>query len=469
MRMTGGVEGGAGKRGAGVSGTGRNPGEGRASTSRHPWAGDRPVPEQAQLMERVVERSNMQLAYGRVKRNKGAPGVDGMRVEQLGDFLRGHWPRIKERLCEGSYAPMPIKRTQIPKSSGGFRVLGIPTVLDRLIQQALHQVLSPLFDPEFSEYSFGFRPGRSAHQAVRQARHYQQQGKRWVVDMDLAQFFDEVNHEKLMARVGRKVKDWRVKKLIRGYLRAGALLGGVVSVQQKGTPQGGPLSPLLSNIVLDDLDKELERRGHCFCRYADDANIYVGSRRSGERVMASVTRFVEQRLKLKVNRDKSAVARPWQRKFLGYTFSWHRRSRIRVAKASVERFKSKLKALLHKGSGRNLQRFVRQDLNPVIRGWINYFRLSEFRGFADRLDQWLRRHLRCILWRQWKRPWRRFQMLMRLGLPEERAARSAFNQRGPWFNSGASHMNQALPKRYFDQIGLISMLQALRRLGPVLT
>jgi len=304
---------------------------------------------------------------------------------------------------------------------------------------------------------------------VLQARQYQQAGKRWVVDLDLAQFFDEVNHDKLMARVGRKVKGWRVVQLIRRYLRAGALLGGVVSVQQKGTPQGEPLSPLLSNIVLDDLDKELERRGHRFCRYADDCNIYVGSRRGGERVMASVTRFVEQRLKLRVNRGKSAVARPWQRKFLGYSFSWHRIPRIRVAKASIGRFKSKLKALFRKGRGRNLQRFIEQDLNPVIRGWINYFRLAEFKGFAEELDKWLRRHLRCIQWRQWKRGRRRFQMLMKLGLSEERAARSAFNQRGPWFNAGASHMNQAMPVSHFDRFGLLSMLQMLRKFGPVLT
>lgn len=439
------------------------------SMTMPPLAKGVPVAERLQLMERVVERSNMQRAYGRVKQNKGAPGVDGMVVNQLGGFLRAHWPVIKERLLEGSYEPKPVKRVTIPKASGGMRPLGIPTVLDRLIQQALHQVLSPLFEPEFSESSFGFRPGRSAHQAVLQARQYQHDGKRWVVDMDLAQFFDEVNHDKLMAKIGRKVKDWRVKKLIRRYLRAGVLSGGVVSVPERGTPQGGPLSPLLSNIVLDELDKELERRGHSFCRYADDCNIYVGSRKSGERVMASITRFVEQQLKLRVNRDKSAVARPWQRKFLGYTFSWHRKARIRVAKASIKRLKSNLKVLFRKGRGRNLQRFIQQELNPVIRGWINYFRLSEFVGFAEELDQWLRRHLRCILWRQWKRPWRRFQRLMKLGLSEERAARSAFNQRGPWFNAGASHMNLALPRRYFDQFGLICMLQTLRRLGPVLT
>jgi RNA-directed DNA polymerase len=338
-----------------------------------------------------------------------------------------------------------------------------------LVQQALHQVLSPLFEPGFSEHSYGFRPGRSAHQAVCKARDYQQEGYRWVVDMDLAQFFDEVNHDILMARVGRKVKDWRVKTVIRRYLRSGIMLGGVVSVPTKGTPQGGPLSPLLSNMVLDDLDKELERRGHRFCRYADDCNVYVGSRRSGQRVMASITRFVENRLKLRVNREKSAVARPWHRKFLGYTFSWHIKTRIRVAEQSVKRLKGQLKEVFRKAKGRNLGRFIQQDLNPVLRGWSYYFRLAEFLGFADEMDQWIRRHLRCIVWRQWKRPWKRFQMLMKLGLPEERAVRSAFNQRGSWFNAGASHMHQALPKRYFDQFGLISTLNLLGRLGPVLT
>ena len=435
----------------------------------HPLAGGRPVPEEAQLMERVVERSNMQAALRRVKQNKGAPGVDAMSVDELGGFLRAHWPKIRERLCRGTYEPMPVKRVHIPKANGGKRPLGIPTVLDRLIQQALHQVIGPLFEPGFSEYSYGFRPGRSAHQAVLRARDYQRDGKRWVVDLDLAQFFDEVNHDILMARIGRRVKDWRVKSLIRRYLRSGVLLGGVVSVASKGTPQGGPLSPLLSNIVLDELDKELERRGHSFCRYADDCNVYVASRRSGQRVKATITRFVEQRLKLRVNREKSAVARPWQRKFLGYSFSWHRQSRIRVARQSIERFRGKLKALFRKGRGRNMARFIQEDLNPVLRGWIHYFRLTEFWGFAEELDQWVRRRLRCIIWRQWKRPWKRFKMLMTLGLPEERAARSAFNQRGPWFNAGASHMNQAFPKGHFDQFGLISTLDTLRRVGRVLT
>ena len=374
------------------------------SMTMPPLAKGDPVPEQMQLMERVVERSNMQAALKRVRQNKGAPGLDGMSVEQLGAFLRRHWPKIKERLCEGTYEPEPVKRVQIPKPNGGMRPLGIPIVLDRLIQQALHQVLSPLFDPGFSEHSFGFRPGRNAHKAVLRARDYQREGMRWVVDMDLAQFFNEVNHDMLLARIGRKVKDRRVKMLIRRYLRSGVVLGGVVSVPIKGTPQGGPLSPLLSNIVLDDLDKELESRGHKFCRYADDCNIYVASRRSGERVMESITRFVEQRLKLRVNLEKSAVARPWHRKFLGYSFSWYFKTRIRVAKQSIKRVKGKLKVLFRKGRGRNIVRFIQKDLNPVLRGWSNYFRLTEFLGFAEELDKWLRRRLRCILWRQWKRP-----------------------------------------------------------------
>lgn len=325
---------------------------------------------------------------------------------------------------------MPVRRVQIPKPSRGMRPLGIPTVLDRLIQQALHQVLSPLFDQGFSEYSYGFRPGHSAHQAVLHARDYQREGKRWVVDMNLAQFFDEVNHDIFMSRVERKVRDARVKALILRYLRSGLMLVGVVSVQQKCTPQGGPLSHLLSNIILNDLDKELERRGHRFCRYTDDCNIYVVTRRSRERVMRSITLFVEQRLRLRVNRQKSAVARPWHRKFLGYSFSWDIHVRIRVAKQSIERLRGNLKSLFRKGRGRNLARFIEMDLNPVLRGWSNYFRLSDFLGFAEELDKWVRRRLRCMLWWQWKRPWKRFQMLMELGLTEERAARSAFNQWG---------------------------------------
>jgi RNA-directed DNA polymerase len=327
-------------------------------------------------------------------------------------------------------------------------------------------VLAPIFEPGFSEHSYGFRPGRSAHQAVRRAQEYQQAGKRWVVDIDLKQFFDEVNHDILMHRVGRKVGDRHVLQLIRAYLKAGVMVGGLFSQTVKGTPQGGPLSPLLSNILLDDLDKELERRGHSFCRYADDCNIYVASRRSGERVMQSLTRFLEYRLKLKVNAEKSAVARPWERKFLGFTFLRDRACRIRVAPKSLGRFHERLKELFRMGRGRNLGRFVGETLNPVLRGWITYFRLAEVKAYAEELDSWLRRRLRLILWRQWKRNWTRMQNLRKRGLTDERAAASAFNGRGPWWNAGASHMNEAYPKRYFDHLGLVSLLDEVRRQRP---
>jgi RNA-directed DNA polymerase len=339
----------------------------------------------------------------------------------------------------------------------------VPTVLDRFVQQALLQKLVPIFDPDFSEHSYGFRTGRNAHQAVRKAQEHQRAGKRWVVDIDLKQFFDEVNHDILMSRVGRKVKDPRVLKLIRACLKAGVMIGGLTSPTTKGTPQGGPLSPLLSNILLDDLDKELERRGHRFCRYADDCNVYVRTRRTGERVMTSLTRYLERRLKLKVNGEKSAVARPWERKFLGFTFFHDRQSRIRVAARTLERFREHLKELFREGRGRNLSRFIKERLNPVLRGWINYFAIAEVKAFAEELDSWIRRRLRLIVWRQWKRPRTRMQKLRKQGLSEKRAAASAFNGRGPWWNAGASHMNEAFPKRHFDQRGLISLLDTLLR------
>ena len=418
-------------------------------------------PERTMLIERLVERENMLEAYSRVVGNKGAAGVDGMTVEDLKGWLRTNWAGVKDELLGGRYKPKEVRGVEIPKPNGGKRQLGIPTVVDRLIQQALHQVLSPIFEPGFSQSSYGFRPGKSAHQAILAAKEYQAGGKRWVVDIDLAKFFDEVNHDLLMARVAKKVEDKQVLRLIRRFLQAGIMRDGVVMEREKGTPQGGPLSPLLSNIMLDALDRELENRNLSFCRIADDCNIYVGSERAGMRVMASITAFIEGELKLKVNAEKSAVARPWERKYLGYSFTRERKVRIRVAEQSIDRFKDRVRTLFRGSRGRNLRRFIKDTLNPLIRGWIQYYRLTETKKFAEELDGWLRRKLRCNLWRQWKRPWTRRNRLMERGLPEEAAVMSAFNQHGPWWNSGARQMNFAFPKKFFDHVGLISMIDAL--------
>jgi group II intron reverse transcriptase/maturase len=414
-------------------------------------------------MEAVVERSNLFRAYERVVKNEGAPGVDGLSVLEFKPWLQRHWARARQDLLMGVYQPEAVRKVEIPKPQGGVRTLGIPTVLDRLIQQALNQVLQPLFDPEFSVSSYGFRPGRNAHQAVEAAQGYVESGKRWVVDLDLEKFFDRVNHDVLMARVARKVKDERVLKLIRRYLEAGLMEGGVTSMRREGTPQGGPLSPLLSNILLDDLDRELERRGLSFCRYADDCNIYVGSKRSGERVMQSVTAFLEQRLKLKVNASKSAVARPWERKFLGYSMTWHKKPKLKIAEASRKRLAEKIRKMMREARGQSLQQAI-ERLNPVLRGWIAYFRLTEVKGVLEDLDGWIRRKLRSVLWRQWKRVYTRAKNLMRVGIDEVRAWRSATNGRGPWWNGGASHMNAAYPKSWFDRMGLVSLLETRQRL-----
>lgn len=410
------------------------------------------------MMEAVVERGNMKAAYERVMSNKGAAGVDEMPVEALKGHLNEHWPRIREELLEGRYEPKAVRGVEIPKPGGGVRQLGIPTAMDRLIQQALHQVMSPIFDPDFSESSYGFRPGRGAHQAVRKAREHVASGRRWVVDMDLEKFFDRVNHDVLMARVARKVKDKRVLGLIRRYLQAGMMSEGLTTQRTEGTPQGGPLSPMLSNILLDDLDKELERRGHAFCRYADDCNIYVRSRDAGERVMASLTQFLERKLRLKVSAAKSAVDRPWKRKFLGYSMTHHYEPRLKVAEASVKRLKGNLKEELRRGKGHNLQRLIQENLTPKLRGWVTYFKLAEVKGVFEELDAWLRRKLRTVLWRQWKTPATRARNLIKRGLDKKRAWQSAYNGHGPWWNAGASHMHEALPKRTFDAMGLMSLL-----------
>ena len=438
------------------------PGYGASSVTA---AGDNPNPNTAKLMEEVVDKGNMTLALRRVEKNRGAPGIDGMTTEALCPYLKTHWPKLKEALLNGAYKPNPVRAVEIPKPGNkGTRTLGIPTVVDRLIQQAIHQILSPIFDSSFSESSYGFRPGRSAHMAVRQSQNHVANGKRWVVDIDLEKFFDRVNHDILMARIARKVKDKRLLLLIRRYLQSGVMRDGLESSKAEGTPQGGPLSPLLSNILLDDLDKELERRGHAFSRYADDCNIYVKSRKAGERTLKSITSFLEKKLKLKVNQEKTKVDRPFVRKFLGYSMTMHLKPLLKAAPESWGRLKGNLRESFRKGRGRNLGRFIQEDLNPILRGWVRYFKLSRVRGAFEETDSWIRRKLRCVIWRQAKRFYTRKKKLMSRGIAEERALLSAGNHRGPWWNAGASHMNEAYPKRYFDSLGLVSLFDELRRI-----
>ena len=413
-------------------------------------------------IEAVIARENMQLAYQRVVENKGAAGVDNLTVSEFKPWLKQHWPSVKSALIAGSYLPRAVRRVDIAKPNGGVRTLGIPTVVDRLIQQAIAQVLSPQVEPGFSESSYGFRPKRSAWQAVQQAQQYIQGGKRWVVDMDLEKFFDRVDHDILMSKLSRLIQDDRLLKLIRRYLEADMVSGEEVTKRKQGMPQGGPLSPLLSNILLDALDKELERRGHSFCRYADDCNIYVGSRKAGEHLLKEISEFQERKLKLQVNEQKSAVARPWERKFLGYSVTAHKATKLRISPVSVERLKEQIRSLTTGHRTKSVKATI-EELTPVLRGWISYFRLTEVKGVLEELDGWIRRKLRCLLWRQWKRPFTRARMLMKAGLDEVRAWRSACNQRGPWWNAGASHMNQAYKKRWFEALGLVSLLELHRQ------
>ena len=416
------------------------------------------------LMSAVVDRPNMLKALARVRRNKGAAGVDGMEVADLGDYLKTHWAEHRKELLEGTYQPQPVRKVEIPKPGGGQRQLGIPTVLDRLIQQALHQVLSPVFEPGFSESSYGFRPRRDAGQAVQQARDYVEAGHHWVVDIDLEAFFDRVNHDMLMARVARQVKDKRVLKLIRAYLNAGICDGGLATARREGTPQGGPLSPLLSNILLTDLDRELEKRGQKFCRYADDCNIYVKSDKAGERVLGSITDYLEKKLKLRVNREKSGVGRATKRKFLGYTMYRREASvHLKIAPIVVARLKGDLRQIFRRGRGRSLGRVI-EDLNPKLRGWMTYFRHIGVTRILVELDGWIRRHLRQILWVQWKRPFTRAKNLMRLGLSEKGAWNTAQNGRGSWWNAGSQYLSRALPIRLFGRLGLVSLMNTYHQL-----
>lgn len=409
------------------------------------------------LMEAAVERSNMIKALVQVEKNKGAAGVDGLPVEELRSHFAKHWWQLKQRLLAGKYRPSPVRRVEIPKPDGGTRELGIPTVVDRVIQQAIGQVLVRIFEPQFSESSYGFRPKRSAHEAVAKAQDYAREGRKIVVDIDLAKFFDRVNHDILMERLSRRVKDKRVLKTIRAYLEAGVMIGGLEEPRREGTPQGGPLSPLLSNVLLDELDKELERRGHKFCRYADDCNVYVKSRKAGERVKASITRWLEQRLKLKVNETKSAVDHIGRRKFLGYSMTFDKDLRLKPATTSIKRIKGKVRELFRQARGRNVEAFIRGKLNNLLRGWADYFKLSQVKLVFEELDGWVRRKLRCLIWRQWKKPRTRLRKLTSLGLTPEHAQKSAYNGRGPWWNSAHGHLVIPFPNKYFDQLGLISL------------
>jgi RNA-directed DNA polymerase len=414
-------------------------------------------------MEAIVERENLKKALAQVKRNKGAAGIDGMSVDDLAPYLKEHWPTIRAQLLDGSYQPQPVRRVEIPKASGGKRPLGIPTVLDRFIQQAVMQVLQADWDRTFSEASFGFRPGRSAHQAVAKAQAYIASGHDVVVDIDLEKFFDRVNHDILMGLVAKRVTDKRMLKLIRGFLTAGALADGLVSPvlgldpRKEGTPQGGPLSPLLSNLMLDVLDKELEKRGHRFVRYADDCNIYVRSQRAGERVMAGIEQFLAKRLKLKVNKAKSAVAKPSARKFLGFSFTGEKQPRRRIAPQAVDRFKARVRELTRRTGGQSLSQ-VAKELSCYLIGWRGYFGFCETPSVLRELDQWIRRRLRAIAWKQWKRGRTRYIKLRRRGVGRDLAARAAGSPHGPWRLSPSPALDIALPNAFFAALGLATLV-----------
>lgn len=408
------------------------------------------------LMDAVVAADNMRQALKRVRANKGSPGVDGMTVGELPGYLKGAWPHLQQELLGGTYKPQPVKRVEIPKPAGGVRELGIPTVVDRLIQQALLQVLTPLYDPTFSPHSYGFRPGKSAHEAALAARDMVASGKGWVVDLDLEKFFDRVNHDILMSRLARRIDDKRVLRIIRRYLQAGVMLNGVVLDRAEGTPQGGPLSPLLANILLDELDKELERRGHAFCRYADDCNIYVHSQRAGERVMASVTQFLETRLKLRVNQAKSTVARPFERKFLGFRVIKQKAVRLSIAPQSLKRAKDTIRRITRRNRGVSLARVV-EELGRYTDGWVGYFWITRSPSVFQGLDEWVRRRLRCYQWKQWKTPRHRARELLKMGIGRYLAWGVACNGAGPWRIAGCPAMTQCLTNARLGEMGFHSL------------
>ena len=408
-------------------------------------------------LERILSRENLLLAMKRVISNKGSHGVDGMTVYELKQFLQMNWIRIREDIFNNEYKPMPVRRVEIPKSSGGTRLLGIPTVLDRFIQQAIAQELNLIYDENFSENSFGFRPRRAAKDAIKKAESYINEGYRWVVDIDLEKFFDKVNHDILMYKLSKDIKDKRVLKLIRKYLQSGIMINGIVVSNEEGTPQGGPLSPLLSNIMLDELDKELEKRGHRFCRYADDCNIYVKSKRAGERVMENITSFIEGKLKLKVNINKSAVERPWKRKFLGFTLGiMFGKAYSSISKQSLKKHKDKLREILSRSNPMTLeQRIIK--LNQVNIGWINYYGIAKCKGIAVQLDKWIKLRLRMYIWKQWKKVKTRYKNLKKLGLNHYQAIKFANTRKGYWRVANSDILTTTLTNQFFNDLGLKSL------------
>ena len=409
------------------------------------------------LMEKVVERDNLKKAIGRVESNKGSSGVDNMQVNELRPYVIKHWNRIKQELLDGTYKPSPVRRVGIPKQDGGVRELGIPTVLDRFIQQAIQQVLTPIFEPTFSEFSYGFRPGKSARQAVRKAQEYIQNGKRIVVDIDLEKFFDRVNHDVLMSKIAKHVGDQRIHKIIRRFLEAGVMLKGCCVRTEEGTPQGGPISPLLSNIMLSDLDHELTQRGHSFARYADDCNIYVASKRAGQRVYASVTKFIEERLKLKVNVQKSAVDYPSRRKFLGFSFTYCAEAKLRIAFKTKTRFKEKIRQLTNRSWGISMEKRL-EKLNAYLLGWSGYFGIIQTKSVLQELDEWIRRRLRMCLLKQWKLCKTKLTNLVNLGIAEKWAGCVAFSRKQCWRLANTPQSNKAFGLAYWREQGLIRLV-----------
>lgn len=409
------------------------------------------------LMERILSRENLLSALKRVEQNKGSHGVDGMPVQNLRKHILEHWESMKMELIEGTYEPQPVRRVEIPKPNGGVRLLGIPTVTDRLIQQAIAQVLTALYDPEFSDHSYGFRPNRSAHDAVRKAKGYIQEGNRWVIDMDLEKFFDKVNHDRLMGALAKRIEDRRLLKLIRKYLKSGIMIDGIVTTSEEGTPQGGPLSPLLSNIVLDELDKELEERGHKFVRYADDCNIYVKTKKAGNRVMNSITSFIEGKLKLKVNQSKSAVDRPWKRKFLGFSFTSHKEPKVRIAKVSIKRMKDKIREITSRKKPYSMEYRIKK-LNQYLMGWCGYFALADTSSVFTKFDSWIKRRLRMCIWKTWKKPGTKVRKLIGLGVPKGKAYEWGNSRKSYWRISKSPILHRTLGNSYWSSQGLKSLL-----------